>query len=106
MALELAFEAELWQHDSPGGWHFVTVSREVGDEVRERADRRGFGSVRVTAAVGGSSWRTSVFPDAASGSFLLPVKQPVRRAEGLGAGDVVRVVLHVELSHPGPPRGD
>ena len=39
--------------------------------------------------------RTSVFPDAASGSYLLPVKRPVRRANDLEAGDVVRVLLRV-----------
>jgi hypothetical protein len=37
---------------------------------------------------------TSVFPSS-SGSYLLPVKKPVRRAEGLEAGDVVTVELEL-----------
>lgn len=98
MPLELRFEAELWQHDGAGGWHFVTVPLAVADEIRERApEGRGFGSRRVTASLGGSTWSTSVFPDSASGSFLLPVKQQVRRANGVEAGDVVSVVLRVEV---------
>jgi hypothetical protein len=97
------FTALLWLHDGPAGWHFLTLPPEVADDVREvgAAARAGFGSVRVTATVGGTSWRTSVFPDARSGSFLLPVKKPVRAAEGLRAGDRVRVELAVSS---GPAR--
>ncbi|MGA8211751.1 MAG: DUF1905 domain-containing protein [Nocardioidaceae bacterium] len=87
----------LWQHPSAGGWHFVAVPPEVGAEIADLTGgtRRGFGSVRVEVTVGATSWRTSVFPDAASGGYLLPVKQAVRRAERLEAGDelAVRVVL-------------
>jgi hypothetical protein len=98
MPLELAFDAQLWQHDSVGGWHFVTVPLAVADEIRERAPvGRGFGSRRVTASLGGSTWSTSVFPDSRSGSFLLPVKQQVRRVNEVEAGDVVTVVLHVDV---------
>ncbi len=96
MAVQLAFEGELWLHDGPGGWHFVTLPLPVADELRDRAPvARGFGSHRVTAALGSSTWSTSVFPDARSGSFLLPVKQAVRRANDVEAGDVVRVVLRL-----------
>ena len=53
----------------------------------------GFGSIRVTATVGASTWDTSVFPDKASGSFVLPIKKDVRRANQIVPGDVVDVVL-------------
>jgi hypothetical protein len=91
------FTAVLWVHDGPAGWHFLTLPPEVADDVRElgAAVRGGFGSVRVTATVGGTAWQTSVFPDAGSGSFVLPVKKPVRASEGLRAGDRVRVELAV-----------
>ena len=68
----------------------------VSDEVRAETDhvRRGFGSLRVRATVGTTTWDTSVFP-AASGSYLLPVKKQVRRQEGLEDGDVVDVRLQL-----------
>ncbi|MCZ2858236.1 DUF1905 domain-containing protein [Blastococcus sp. VKM Ac-2987] len=92
-----SFTAALWVHDGPAGWHFLTLPPEVADEVRERgaAARAGFGSVRVHATVGSTSWQTSVFPDARSGSYLLPVRKSVRAAERLAAGDHVRVELTV-----------
>jgi hypothetical protein len=49
--------------------------------------------VRVEAALGGSRWRTSLFPDRTSGSYLLPVKKAVRDREGIDDGDTVTVRL-------------
>jgi hypothetical protein len=100
--LELAFEGEVWQHDSPSGWCFVTLPADLAEEVRERVPPGpGFGSRRVVASLGTSTWSTSIFPDAASGSFLLPVKQQVRRANAVEAGDVVSVVLRLDPSQSG-----
>jgi hypothetical protein len=97
-----AFTAELWLHPGEGGWHFLTVPPEIGADIAERttAARRGFGSVRVTAAVGGVVWRTSLFPDATSRSYLLPVKKGVRSAARLRAGDPVAVELEVRPLSP------
>lgn len=91
----MSFEAELWEHDGPGGWHFVTMPLPLTEDVRERAGEhaRGFGSLRVRATVGGTTWETSVFPG--KDGYVLPVKKPVRRAEDLLAGDLVEVALEL-----------
>lgn len=97
-----AFAAELWLHPGEAGWHFLTVPPEIGAGIAERttAARRGFGSVRVTAAVDGITWRTSLFPDATTRSYLLPVKKGVRTAARLRAGDPVAVELEVDAPEP------
>jgi hypothetical protein len=96
MTLEVAFEAALWQHDGDGGWHFVTLPADVAADVRDHAPPRGgFGSVRVTAVIGESRWQTSLFPESGSGSYVLPVRQQVRRANDLVPGDAVAVRLTV-----------
>ncbi|GAA4108884.1 DUF1905 domain-containing protein [Nocardioides fonticola] len=90
------FEAELWlwREDRPDAWIFVDLPAEVSEEVRELSGpRRGFGSVPVAVRIGGSSWRTSVFPG--SETYVLPVKKAVRRAEGLDVGDVATVTLEL-----------
>lgn len=95
----IEFEAELWEYDGHGAWHFVTVPPDPAEDVRlSGAMPAGFGSFRVEVTVGGSTWRTSVFPDKDSGGFVLPVKKAVRTAEGLEAGDLVAVSLDVLLS--------
>jgi len=94
------FTAPLWRYDGDAAWYFVTVPVEVSDDVRELTEgsRRGFGSVRVRATVGATTWTTSVFPDGKRGAFLLPVKKAVRTAEGLDEGDDVGVLLEL-LDH-------
>ena len=58
----------------------------------ELGKRRGFGSVKVTVTLGDSRWQTSLFPNK-DGSWFLPIKKPVRVAEGLAEGDEVAVEL-------------
>ena len=86
----------IWTGESAGRWHFITVPEEQSMEIRAQAlgQRRGFGSVRVEAAIGAVTWRTSVFP-LSSGGYLLPVKAEVRRKAGIAAGDEVTVTLEV-----------
>jgi hypothetical protein len=95
----IAFDAQLWTWDARRAdtWTFVTLPTEKSDEIRDLAaePRRGFGSVRVRVTVGGSSWTTSVFPDSASGSYVLPIKRAVRNAESLDIGDIATVTVEL-----------
>lgn len=88
------FTAPLWLYPGEAAWHFLTVPEEISDEITELTEgrRRGFGSVRVAVTVGGSSWRTSVFPTK-DGTYVLPVKKPVRVAEALTEGSPVETHL-------------
>ena len=96
------FTAPLWrwtarrESSDAGAWCFVTLPPEVVDEVRERAgEPRGFGSVRVHVEAAGTAWDTSIFPDATSDGFVLPVKKAVRLAAGVDEGDELTVTLSV-----------
>jgi hypothetical protein len=102
---QVEFTAELFEWHGEGAWHFVRLPVPAAEEVREGyvGPPRGFGSIRVRARVGGTTWGTSVFPDKESGSFLLPVKKPVREAECLLAGDEIRVALVVDPDGEGAP---
>lgn len=97
MAMLLRFEAEVWKYPGESAWHFVTLPLACADEIRELSDehRRGFGSVRVKATIHTSTWATSVFPEKASGSYVLPIKKAVRSAQDLDDGAPVSVVLEV-----------
>ncbi|MBP6010995.1 MAG: DUF1905 domain-containing protein [Alphaproteobacteria bacterium] len=97
-AYKHTFRAKLWLYDGAGAWHFVTLPKALAAEIRFFAagPRRGFGSVRVVANIGESSWRTSIFPSKNAGSYLLPVKGEIRRAERLEVGRMVKVTLAIE----------
>ena len=89
--------ARLWLYPGAAGWHFLTLPRDVAEHVEaEAGPRHGFGSVRVAATIGETTWNTSIFPDRESESFLLPVKRQVRAAEGVVDGDTIEVELDLE----------
>lgn len=95
----VTFEAELWiwaaRRDE--SWTFVSLPADASAEIGEltAGQRRGFGSVRVRVTIGGSTWRTSIFPDSKQGAYVLPVKRAVRRAEALDTGDVATVTVEL-----------
>lgn len=91
------FTTPLWEHQGAGGWHFVSVPPEISADITDLSAgiRRGFGSVRVAVTVGETSWRTSIFPDSGTGTYLLPMKAAVRAAEHLEPGDDVSARLEL-----------
>lgn len=77
---EFRFESILWEWGGKSGWHFVTAPEEISGIIRMSvAKKNRFGSVRVSASIGSHEWKTSLFPDAKSGCYFLPVKAAIRR---------------------------
>lgn len=78
-------------------WHFLPVTKQIGQNIREihAPTHRGFGSLPVEVTVGKTTWRTSIFPDKSSGSYLLPVKAVVRKAEDIQVGERVSFSLRI-----------
>jgi hypothetical protein len=93
---EWSFSAAVWQWRE-GSWRFVTVPEAVSDEVDEAVGdlTGGFGSVRVEVTVGETVWRTSLFPSAEAGAYVLPLKKAVRVAEGLADDAVAEVTIRL-----------
>lgn len=97
--MEHEFEAELWlwQARQADSWTFVSLPTDVADDILDVAGpvARGFGSLRVEVTLGGTVWRTSIFPDKTRGTYVLPIKKAVRTAEGVGAGGTARLRLRL-----------
>ena len=96
--MKYEFEGEVWKWPGMAAWHFVTVDAEVAAGIREeRAGtlRVGWGSIPVSVTVGSTTWKTSIFPDKKSGSYLLPMKADVRKKENICAGDTISISLTV-----------
>ncbi|WP_396599264.1 DUF1905 domain-containing protein [Frigoribacterium sp. R86507] len=96
--MEFRFDADLWRWESRRAFYtFVSLPPDVEDQVLMVAGDllRGWGSVRVEARVGSSTFATSVFPLGDENAYALPVKRAVRDAEGVGVGDTVAVRLRL-----------
>ena len=99
MPARYTFSAPLWQWMARRDqWYFVSVPEDLSDEITARTDgiRGGFDSVPVQVTIGGTSWRTSIFPGG-DGRYSLPLKKAVRTAEGIGPHDSVEVELELRL---------
>ena len=96
MRFEHAFESELWLYQSDkAAWHFLSLPKDASADIRmlSKGMTNGFGSLRVAARIGEVRWTTSIFPNAESKSYMLPVKADVRKKAGIAAGDSVSVIV-------------
>ena len=93
------FTSELWLYPGEAAWYFLSVPPDMTDEIRAifGSAARGWGSLPVEVTIGSSSWRTSIFPDTKSGTYLLPVKAQIRKAQKLEAGDMVSVQIEIRV---------
>jgi Domain of unknown function (DUF1905) len=84
------FKADVWKYklDGAAAWHFMTLPKEISAEIRFLGveKKSPWGSLRVIATIGKTRWKTSLFPDAKSACYFLPIKADVRKAENLKDG--------------------
>ena len=94
--MHLEFTGDLWFWKGPSPFHFVTVPEAecVELEAASALVTYGWGMIPVTAEIGATEWKTSLFPK--DGGYIVPVKAAVQKAEGLEVGDVVAVALDVD----------
>jgi hypothetical protein len=96
--VQILFDAQLWLWDARRAdtWTFVSLPDGESEEIRDLAGglRRGFGSLRVRATIGSSTWTTSIFPDSGT-RYVLPVKRSIRVAEALDVGDTATVTVEL-----------
>ncbi len=88
---------EIWYWRGPSPYHFVTVPHDLSELIHEAAAELtyGWGMIPARATIGATEWTTSLFPQKGQTRYVLPVKDAVRRAEGLAVGDIVDVRLTV-----------
>ena len=95
MRLDVTGELFHWRGPSP--YHYVRVGEEATDAIAEVAPQvsYGWGCIPVRARIGSTTWTTSLFPK--DGGYLVPVKDAIRRAEQVDLGDVVDILLEIDV---------
>jgi hypothetical protein len=76
-------------------WRFLTVPQKEGSEIKRKYGGRakGWGSLKVSVCIGNTQWNTSIFPDKKSGSYILPLKAKIRKAEEIVDDAIVSYIL-------------
>ncbi len=95
--MELSFAGRVIEWRGPAPYYFVPVPDEESADIREVAAMAtyGWGVIPVEARIGEAAFETSLFPK--DGGYLLPLKDAVRKPQGLAAGDHVTVEMTVRL---------
>lgn len=93
--MELEFSGPLFEWRGPAPYHFVAVPEDEAEQLRETAAAvtYGWGMIPVTGRIGDTEFTTSLWPK--NGGYVVPVKDAVRRTEGLMLGEMITVRLTV-----------
>ena len=97
MKRSFSFTAKVWLYPGNAAWHFVTLPADVASDINYyfAHAKRGWGSLPVVATIGTTTWKTSIFPDKQSQSFVLPLKAAVRKSEQLVQGGSVSCTVQI-----------
>ncbi|RUU00363.1 DUF1905 domain-containing protein [Mesorhizobium sp. USDA-HM6] len=95
--VEFRFDADVIHWRGPSPYFFAPIPARYGAEIRklQKLATYGWGVIPVEAMIGGVGFRTSLFPR--DGSYLLPLKDDVRRKCNLTAGDRISAVIAIRL---------
>lgn len=92
--MEFDFSAKVIEWRGPAPFHFADIPAEESDDIKDAAKGLAYwGQVPVVALVGDTEFTTALFPK--DGRFLLPLKDVVRRAEGIELGMTVDVGMEL-----------
>jgi hypothetical protein len=94
-SMDMEFVGELWYWRGPSPYHFITVPEDVCGGLRAVSGvvSYGWGMIPVKVRIGKSTFETSLFPK--DGGYVLPIKDAVRKGEGLADGDAVSVEMSI-----------
>ena len=89
--------SEAWPYPGMAAWRFLTLPKKQSAEIKQKFGKqaRGWGSLPVLVTIGKTHWSTSIFPDKKSGSYLLPLKAKVRKAENIADNSFVTFSLTI-----------
>lgn len=92
--MDFEFDGPVVEWRGPAPYYFVLVPEEESADIKFAASGLEYwGQVPVVVRIGETEFTTALFPK--DGSYLLPLKDAVRRAEELALDDVIAVALDV-----------
>jgi hypothetical protein len=95
--LQYRFASAPWQYAGQGGWVFVSLPKKLSSEIRKafKREEAGWGRLTATAKIGYTEWKTAVWFDTKTNTYLLPLKAEIRRKEKIEVGKKVEVAVFI-----------
>ena len=92
--MDFQFEGPVVEWRGPAPFYFVAIPEEESADIKFAAKGMEYwGQVPVMVRIGDAEFTTALFPK--DGSYLLPLKDAVRKSAGLEVDQVVAVALDV-----------
>ncbi len=97
-----SFKGTVWKHKGTAGWYFVTLPLKLSKTIRRSHgfSEEGWGRLKAHASVNDCQWQTAIWFDSKFGSYLLPIKASVRKAEKIKGGESIFVTLLLQEEDP------
>jgi len=91
------FNSTVWQYQGEGGWHFVTLPKNVSKEIRQlfQKQEEGWGRLKVVALIGESKWKTAIWYDTKYQAYVLPLKKEVRKKEKIEVNKSLDITIYI-----------
>ncbi len=93
------FKAKVWVYPDAGAWYFASLPKGMAADLKKwfGGEAGGFGSLPVKVELGESSWKTSVFWDSKTKTYLLPLKVEIRKKEQVVAQRTYTLAITILL---------
>ena len=97
---DFSFEATVIHWRGPSPYFYAPLPEAHVEAIRDVAKRvtYGWGMIPVSCRIGEVEFTTSLFPK--DDTYLLPLKDIVRRRCGVTAGDLVQVEMTITPARP------
>ena len=79
--INFQFISNIWKYDGQNGWYFVSLPKELSQEIRTNLkwQEEGWGRLKVTAKTYEIQWDTAIRFDTKLNTYLLPLKAEIRK---------------------------
>jgi hypothetical protein len=94
-AVILEFSGGVWYWRGPSPFYFVTVPPDEARTIQALSGMvsYGWGMIPARVTIGDTVWSTALWPK--DGSYIVPLKANVRKAERIAEGAIVTVRLEL-----------
>jgi hypothetical protein len=95
--VEVTFTGPVIEWRGPAPYHFVAVPEDEAALIESVSAgiTYGWGMIPADVTIGETTWYTALWPR--QGSYVVPLKARLRKAEGIELDDVVTVRLTLDV---------
>jgi hypothetical protein len=95
--MQFRFIAIVFEWRGPAPYHFVALPERDAQEIADLAASvtYGWGMIPVRARIGATEFTTSLWRR--DGTYVLPLKDVVRRSERIELGDTITVAMELRV---------